>query len=41
LRDFPGEIRSLSLDDVNEAVRRYLDFDQLRVVIAGSLPEVQ
>lgn len=41
LRDFPGEIRSLSLDEVNAAVRRYLDFDQLRVVIAGSLPEVQ
>lgn len=40
LREFPSEIRSLSLEEVNEAVVEHLDFDRIRVAVAGSLPDV-
>ncbi|MFB6230121.1 MAG: M16 family metallopeptidase [Salinibacter sp.] len=36
---FPEEIRSLSLDEVNTAVRRYLDPDAIQEALAGTAPE--
>lgn len=38
LVEFPEAIRGLTLSQVNEAIRKYLDFDRLRVVLAGSIP---
>lgn len=37
---FPDEVRSLSLDDVNEAVRTYLRPDALQEALAGMKPEL-
>ena len=39
LDEFPEEIRTLSLDEVNEAVRRYLDPDAIQEALAGTRPE--
>lgn len=36
---FPEEIRSLSLDEVNAAIRRYLTPDALQEALAGTRPE--
>jgi predicted Zn-dependent peptidase len=36
---FPEEIRSLSLDEVNTAVRHYLDLDAMQEALAGTTPE--
>ena len=38
LIEFPEAIRGLTLAQVNEAIGKYLDFDRLRVVLAGSIP---
>ncbi|MFB6272605.1 MAG: M16 family metallopeptidase, partial [Salinibacter sp.] len=39
LDDFPDEIRGLTLDEVNEAIRKYLDPDAIQEVLAGTRPE--
>ena len=39
LDEFPKEIRALSLDEVNEAVERYLDPDAIQEALAGTRPE--
>lgn len=39
LDQFPEEIRALSLQDVNDAVRRYLDPDAIQEALAGIRPE--
>jgi predicted Zn-dependent peptidase len=39
LDEFPEEIRTLSLDEVNEAVRHYLDPDAIQEALAGTRPE--
>ncbi|WP_022834337.1 M16 family metallopeptidase [Salisaeta longa] len=36
---FPDDVRALSLDDVNSAVRRYLRPDDLHITLAGTVPE--
>lgn len=37
LDTFPDEIRALTLDQVNDTIRRYIDPDRLTVVAAGTL----
>lgn len=39
LDEFPEEIRALTLDDVNDAIARYLDPDALHKALAGTQPE--
>lgn len=36
---FPEEIRALTLEEVNEAVRRYLTPDAMHEALAGTVPE--
>lgn len=36
---FPRLIEALTVDEVNAAIRRYLDADALHVAVAGTLPE--
>ena len=39
LDDFPDEIRALTLEEVNDAVQRYLDPDAIQEALAGTRPE--
>jgi len=38
LRTFPDAIRSLTVDQVNDAIRKYFRYESLQLVVAGTLP---
>ncbi len=41
LDDYPERVEALTLDEVNAAIRKYLDPDRMVTVLAGSLPDTK
>ena len=39
LDEFPERVRSVTLEEVNEALRRHVRLDKLTIVVAGPAPE--